>query len=189
MTPLLAKPEPSVNTTELRAARTKSLRRPSMNFPSALEIVLQFEGGYVDDRGGPTNHGITQRVYDAYRQSQDLRRRSVRTIADVELQAIYHDYYWMEVRADDLPSQWPLLAFDFAVNAGPDISIKVMQAAVGADVDGSIGPQTLNALDAASSLGPHRALDIRLGYYIALRDPRNFRGWQNRVDKLRTFLN
>lgn len=40
-------------------------------FDECLKFILAREGGYVDrseDRGGPTNKGITQVVYSAYLQ-------------------------------------------------------------------------------------------------------------------------
>ena len=42
------------------------------NYAKCLAQVLHYEGGYVDhpkDPGGPTNKGITQAVYDAWRKA------------------------------------------------------------------------------------------------------------------------
>ena len=44
-----------------------------MEFDQLVDRVLEREGGYVnhpDDRGGPTNYGITQRVYSDWLASK-----------------------------------------------------------------------------------------------------------------------
>lgn len=46
-------------------------------FDQCLKFVLEREGGYVNhpaDRGGPTNKGIVQKVYDQYRTFRRLER-------------------------------------------------------------------------------------------------------------------
>jgi len=51
---------------------------PSSAFETALPFVLRWEGGFVDhpaDPGGRTNRGVTQRTYDAWRQSWADRSR------------------------------------------------------------------------------------------------------------------
>jgi hypothetical protein len=54
----------------------------------SLAKVLVHEGGDVNhpaDPGGPTNQGVTQRVYDAYRKGRGLPVRSVKHIAAEEV--------------------------------------------------------------------------------------------------------
>jgi lysozyme family protein len=51
-------------------------------FGRALAFVLKVEGGYTndpEDRGGATNKGILQRVYDIYRKAEGLRSADVRS--------------------------------------------------------------------------------------------------------------
>jgi lysozyme family protein len=50
-----------------------------------LAKVLVHEGGYVNhpvDPGGPTNQGVTQRVYEGYRKGKGLAPRSVKNITE-----------------------------------------------------------------------------------------------------------
>ncbi len=64
------------------------------NYAAALKRVLASEGGYSnhpEDPGGPTMKGVTQKVYDAYRERAGKARQSVRNISAAELQAIYRD--------------------------------------------------------------------------------------------------
>ena len=49
-------------------------------YERSLQFVLEREGGRVDDprdRGGRTNKGVTQRVYDAHRRAL-IDRKSTR---------------------------------------------------------------------------------------------------------------
>ena len=58
---------------------------PSSRFAASLPFILRWEGGFVDhpaDRGGATNKGVTQRVYDAWRARQGQAPQSVRLIED-----------------------------------------------------------------------------------------------------------
>ena len=58
---------------------------PSSRFDASLPFILRWEGGFVDhpaDRGGATNKGVTQRVYDAWRARQGQAPRSVRLIEE-----------------------------------------------------------------------------------------------------------
>jgi lysozyme family protein len=103
------------------------------NFPACLAITLKYEGGYSDnprDPGGPTCRGITQRVYDAYRHGP-LGYRSVRYIAENEVQDIYRHQYWDAIRGDDLPAGVDLIAFDIAVNSGPGRATQWLAASAG----------------------------------------------------------
>jgi lysozyme family protein len=64
---------------------------PSQGFESSLPFVLRWEGGYVNHRndpGGPTNRGVNQKVYDAWRARQALAARDVRLLEDAEMRAI-----------------------------------------------------------------------------------------------------
>ncbi len=69
----------------------------AQNFAPALGRALVHEGAYVNhhpkDPGGATMKGMTQRVYDAYRERRRLPLRSVRLIDDAELREIYRRQY------------------------------------------------------------------------------------------------
>lgn len=159
-------------------------------FPEALATVLASEGGYVDhpaDRGGATNRGVTQGVYDAHRRARGLPIRSVRDITDAEVAEIYMARYWVPAKCGVLP--WPasLCHFDAAVNSGVRQAAVLLQRAVGVAEDGVIGPQTLAAVQRA---GRARLLARmwtgRLDFYrrIVAGDASQMvflRGWENRV--------
>lgn len=62
----------------------------------------------------------------------------------------YRDNFWRQVSGDNIIDQhqaWSV--YDFAVNAGVVTSSRLVQACVGAKVDGKIGPRTVARINAA----------------------------------------
>lgn len=166
------------------------------------ETIDRFEGGYTDhpaDRGGPTNYGITQRVYAAYR-GRPVSADEVRAMPRTDAVAIYRDRYWDNPKIGRLPEVLQPVVFDMAVNMGPDTAIRLFQRAL-ADlgwpvaVDGIIG--TITAGVAARAVAGHGAqavvnavCDRRRDRYLAIiaRDPAQVvfrRGWLARCDSFR----
>lgn len=161
-----------------------------MSFSSALPIILKHEGGFVDDpvdRGGATNFGITQAVYDSYRRGKNLATQTVRTITEKEVEDIYHQNYWLDGLCDRLPYALALVHFDFAVNAGITQAFRTLQRVVGTRVDGKFGPKSFEALgEAIRNRGVNALVDAysdeRVAFYITIteRRPPNLkflRGW------------
>ena len=114
-------------------------------FQQCLAETLALEGGYSNDPhdpGGPTQSGITQRVYDAYRSNKGLPRRHVSTLQPAERDEIYWLNYWLPSHAGTLPPGLDLAVWDFAVNSGPGRAIKVLQRVLGVTADGHFGQLT-----------------------------------------------
>jgi lysozyme family protein len=168
---------------------------PSPAFTASLPFILRWEGGYADhpaDPGGATNNGVTQRVYDDWRRRQGLPERAVRQLEDAEMRAIYEAKYWLPPRCDLLQRQLDLVQFDTAVNMGGGRAVRMLQGALGCDVDGDFGPATRAAAEACS-LGTTIIVycDAREAYYrrLAVRKPKLkvfLKGWLNRLNALRS---
>ena len=167
---------------------------PSPAFEAALPFVLRWEGGFVDhpdDPGGRTNKGVTQKVYDAWRDRQGLPGRDVKGIEESEVRAIYEEGYWIPPRCDLLERQLDLVQFDTAVNMGVKRAVRFLQSAVGCPVDGGFGPVTERAV-AACDLGTTivQYCDAREAFYRSLANNRPqlavfLKGWLNRLNALR----
>lgn len=119
------------------------------NFRKCLDVVLGFEGGYVNhpkDPGGATNMGITIATL-----SEHLGRQAsvedVQNISKQTVEKIYKERYWDEIKGDLLPKNVDLVMFDLAVMAGPGRCAMIVQEMVGAKADGDIGPNTIKALN------------------------------------------
>ena len=159
-----------------------------INFPNALALVLEHEGGFSNhprDPGGATMRGVTQAVYDAYRKVRGRGPQSVRFITEAELEAIYKFQYWDKVQGDHLPTGLDYAVFDFAVNSGVSRASKYLQAVVGVKQDGVIGARTLAAID-----DPKRVInalcDRRMSFLRNLGTFATFgRGWTSRVQGVR----
>jgi lysozyme family protein len=172
-----------------------------MIFSKALELILKNEGGYVnkpEDKGGPTNKGITQRAYDYYRKSKTFNPQSVELITDYEVSEIYYKSYWMEGDCDKLPDKLNIVHFDTCVNCGCRQASKFLQRAVNAVDDGVIGNRTIDMVNNyISTYGVNyiitEYLKERSEFYYALveKDPSQkvfIKGWQNRIENLKSYI-
>lgn len=170
------------------------------NFEVSLGHVLGHEGGFSDhwnDAGGATNHGVIQRVYDAYRRRRKLIPRSVKSITKGEVYEIYKEQYWDKICGDDLPIGIDYCTFDAAVNSGPSRGARWLQQAINkvakqsrVKVDEVVGNATLDASDDYDAEQLVDAmLDYRLGFMKIARNtktgaalwPTFGRGWTNRL--------
>lgn len=123
-----------------------------MNHDKILDSLMRREGGYVDradDRGGPTNHGITLTTLSAWRRGP-VTAADVRALTELEARSIYQSEYIEKPGFDRIDDE-PLrdLLVDSAVNHSPARAVKWLQGALGVPPDGQIGPVTLAALEAA----------------------------------------
>ncbi len=158
-------------------------------FDRALAHVLKQEGGYTNDAydpGGPTNLGITLADLARFRglaPTPDLAT-AVKALTAADVAPIYRAFYWAPCHAPQLPPALALFHFDAAVNHGLGAAGRMLQHALGVDIDGDIGPLTLAA---AASADPSATLAIYAGIrrdrYRALSTFWRFgRGWLARVD-------
>lgn len=167
-------------------------------FQECLKLLLGSEGGYSNhkaDRGGATNSGITQIVYDNWRIAHGLGRNPVTGISGEEIELIYGDYYWKPSRCQYLPAPLDYVQFDGAVNHGVGQAAKFLQRAVQVTADGSIGPVTLQAVKEEREAGQTMTvvdsiLEQRGRFYDSLvaahPDQSVFLdGWHNRLAHVR----
>jgi lysozyme family protein len=117
----------------------------AVSFDRAFKIVVEVEGGYVNnpnDPGGETIYGITKRDHP------DLWAVGRPTIEQAKIR--YQTQYWAPVKADQLPWPLSLYLFDTAINQGPGTAIKILQRAAGTVQDGVLGQNTLRAITQAN---------------------------------------
>ena len=122
----------------------------------ALPILLGIEGGRnddPDDLGGRTNFGVTQDVYDEYRDHRRLPRQDVYLITTDEVRDLYHVLYWLRAKCDSLP--WPMshVHFDTSVHHGVDMAARSLQRTVGVKDDAIIGARLGQRADLGDMVG------------------------------------
>jgi lysozyme family protein len=167
-------------------------------FDYCLAVVLRAEGGYSDrqaDRGGATNHGVTQKTYDQFRKDSGLSPRDVKQISTDEVTAVYRTMYWAVAKCGLLPQPLDLYVFDGAVNHGPRRATKILQGVLGVGADGSFGPVSITALQEETTAGhlaelANNYLAARLDFYDGIVEDdetqrANLNGWRNRIEHLR----
>jgi uncharacterized protein (TIGR02594 family) len=166
-------------------------------FERALAHLLKVEGGWVDDPhdpGGPTCFGITLATYAAdkgvalTRTTVGALKAELRNIAPAAVRRIYRERYWRAAACAQLPPALAFFHFDAAVSHGVAGAARLLQEAVGADVDGEIGPQTL-AKAAARPMPETLALyaAARRRHYRSLSTFWRFgKGWLARADRALT---
>lgn len=171
--------------------------KPGIKWPPACPSRRRPAGKVNDatDRGGKTNYGITQRVYNEWNESRQSGERDVWEISQAEVYAIYEYNYWNVCKCSQLPQGIDLCVFDAAVNHGPRKSIQFLQRAVGVVDDGEFGPQTQRAIDQDSSVERINylltgCLIAREHFYAAIvhndqKQEKFLRGWMNRLNALR----
>lgn len=122
-------------------------------FDLAHRFVKRWEGGWSDhpaDPGGLTRWGITLRALRAFgvdlNRDGRIDRADLAAMTEAEAAAFYRRHYWDAIQGDRLPPALALVLYDAAVNQGPGRAIRWLQAALGARVDGIIGPETRGRL-------------------------------------------
>ena len=149
------------------AARSK----PGMNFTptgnssfdNALSFVFGQEGGYKDvdgNTGAPVNMGINQK------HNPDI---DVKNLTPDQARNIYKARYWDVIGADKLDPIAAKIAFDAAVNQGPEYAKRLI-AETGGD--------------------PEKMMAHRLGRYAETvagdkNQTGNLKGWMGRLEALR----
>jgi lysozyme family protein len=142
---------------------------PNDALTAALAFTLPHEGGFVDDPddpGGRTNFGIAERSNpEAWADG---------VVTPEEAREIYRAKYWNTIQGDRLPRHTAIATFDFAVHSGPATAAKALQKAVGAAVDGDLGPGTLAAVEKAA---PDAGADAELALRIIKARAQHLAAW------------
>ena len=160
------------------------------DFATALKLILQEEGGRVDDPhdpGGRTNEGVTQRVYDAWRRLHKQSLQSVYVIEPWEVQSIYLNSFGLPIGYAQLPPGVGYAVLDYAVNSGVVPAVKKLQSILGLSQDGVVGAFTFDAAARSPRVFLiNRICDSRLTFLHRLQGWGRFgHGWTARVEFVR----
>ena len=157
-------------------------------FDLAMRLLLRHEGGFVNhpkDPGGMTNLGVTKAVWDAH-TGKSASEADMRALTQKDVQPVYKARFWDAIHGDALPHGVDYCLFDCAVNSGPSRATKLAQYVLHQKVDGSLGKNTLAAIQKAD---PVEFIEDysqrRLDFLKSLPTWETFgKGWGKRVSEV-----
>lgn len=168
------------------------------NWDQSFEMVIAHEGGFTNDqrdtgnrlpdgRQGSTMLGCTQANWEAYVGHQ-VTQDDMKKLTKDDVKPLYKKNYWDAVRGDELPTGVDYAAFDFAINAGPSASRKMIQRALGVTADGAFGPMTMAAIEKADAKDlMHKFSEAKTNFYKSLGNFNVYgKGWLRRVADVQT---
>ena len=161
-------------------------------FSAAFDFILPNEGGYVnnpEDRGGPTNLGITERVARENGYSGRMEDLSIDFAA-----YIYETKYWPgleNIENQAVASKILDLRANFGVSGGDKIAQMATNNLIDPEisVDGKIGPysiEAINSVDPSELLAEIAAMAAAHYRAIVLEFPKKtvfLNGWLKRAAK------
>lgn len=115
-------------------------------FDAAITVVLNHEGGYVDnpvDHGGPTNFGLT--LHDLKLAGLSDDKDTLKALPIEQAKEIYRNVFWNPGHFDDLTSMdLAICLFDQSILGGPT-AVAGLQIMLSNHPDGVLGPLTVAA--------------------------------------------
>ena len=160
-----------------------------MSYEQAFDFVIGSEGGELDlthgDRGNWTSGEVGVGTLLGSRwgvSAASYPHVDIPSLTKEDARAIYKRDYWDRVQGDLLPPQLAYVVFDAAVNNGVGRSVGWLQAAVGAPVDGALGPVTLSCARKTPQIDAIIAFNAARTYFMGCLPtwPSN-RGWATRL--------
>lgn len=163
----------------------------------AINKVLVHEGGFVndpDDKGGATNYGITQKVYEEF-VGRKVSVDEIKNMPKGNAIAIYKKNYWDKIGGDKIKSYAVAYAlFDQAVNRGVPKVVKQAQGILGISQDGIAGSgfvSAINKVPEKSFLDQFIKASENSYRSIASLNPTQekfLKGWLNRLTSVKTYV-
>lgn len=160
------------------------------------------ESGYSNnpfDRGGPTAWGVTLKTLSIYR-GHPCSPDEVKNLKKAEAVAIYKKMFWDPMGLDHIVDQnVATCIFDIEVNRGEHTAVIYSQYACNCygaylEIDGYIGPKTLEAINKLSREDFITAFyeEVIEGYRDIVKANANqaifLHGWENRSERLLTLI-
>ena len=122
-------------------------------FEPAFEQMIKDEGGYVlheveGDTGGMTYAGIARNKNPQWSGWALVDRKEFGGSLTSMVRDFYRSEFWGKMRGDEISNQEVAnTIFNFGVNAGMGMAVKLAQLVIGATPDGGIGPKTVERLN------------------------------------------
>jgi lysozyme family protein len=176
------------------------------NFDSAIPVILQHEGGYVNhpnDPGGATNFGVSMRFLADYGNlgdfdgDGDVDIEDIRNMTEDQAKSVYKQMWWDKYNYGRIIDQTiATKVLDLSVNMGAKRAHILLQTALNnafglkLTVDGVLGPATFSVINSCTDDTEQTLLtaycDEAFGFYQRLIDKNpKFKafekGWKRRA--------
>ena len=111
--------------------------------------------------------GVTQFTYAGWLAKQGRSTQPVALATDAEIAEVYRSLYWDKSGAAVFPPPLDLAFFDTCILFGVPWATRLLQAILGVDRDGSVGPKVRAAIEAHDLRGLCTGLvAARAGYHL-----------------------
>ena len=172
------------------------------SFEDAIDFVLRWEGGYVNDpndHGGETYRGISRKSHPDWAgwpvvDAHVLSHGDIISALEPHVWKFYRENYWDKIKGDQLPSRVAIAVMDWAVHSSVERASRALQNIVGASPDGIIGPITVKSvydyMDKGLSFEIVEERREFLARLVSKRpsDRKFSEGWDNRLDSLSSVI-
>ena len=161
--------------------------------------LLRLEGGYVNhplDKGGPTKYGVILSVWKEHGHDKDgdgdIDADDIKKLSEEDARFIAKKIFWDYFLADHIGNESVAeFIVDWGYNSARKTVAKIVQRLVNVEVDGTVGIQTLRAVNQADQERLFNQLKIERKVFlnnIIRRKPDQivfYDGWMNRVNSFR----
>lgn len=151
-----------------------------------IDKIIQNEGGFTVDQGGPTNWGITIPFYSEYLGRQAITQDII-DLTPESAKLVYFDAFKFKYGIHAITNYQLLYAlFDACVNHGPDRPKKWLQKIAGVVADGELGPVSLKAINSNPKSCYYGFIAKRIEYFAHItvvspeRNLKSLNGWIKR---------
>lgn len=160
------------------------------NFAACLKFtLLPGNDGQAlhTDTGGATSWGVTRATWSRW-IGHSASADEMEAVTEDQVAPLYRSWYWTTIACDEMPVGVDLMVFDMGVTCGEHGAACQLQQVLqfaGREVDGDVGPNTLQRLGTLDPIAVIELLGYRQkAYYESCATfPINGRGWFSRVDR------
>ena len=161
--------------------------------------LLRLEGGYVNhalDKGGPTKYGVILSMWQEHGHDKDgdgdIDAEDIKKLTEEDARYIAKKIFWDYFLADHISNESVAeFIVDWGYNSGRKTVAKIVQRLVNVEVDGTVGIQTLRAINGTDQEQLFNLLKIERKVFlnnIIRRKPDQivfYDGWMNRVNSFK----